>query len=237
MKYRNTIAITVICLIIGLAVAWQYKSVYNNKKTANVQNVTLEDLKDKLILEKKNNEELRSRNDTLNRELKEFEDAKGNIDLYEKNLRIEVEKANIIAGLTDVQGSGIIISISVNDTDFGWISSRDILEVINALRVAEANAIAVNNERIIAMTEISEVGNYLIINGVPMSSDKTFLIKAIVEPQKLDDSIKMLGSVFAKLEKDDMLSVEAEKVDSITIPKIEKNRPSFYFDYIKPSNK
>ena len=31
MKYRNTIAITVICLIIGLAVAWQYKSVYNNK--------------------------------------------------------------------------------------------------------------------------------------------------------------------------------------------------------------
>lgn len=235
MKYKTTISITVICLIIGLAVAWQYKSVYNNKKTARVQKVTLEDLKDKLIIEKKNNEELRNRNDTLNRELREFEAAKGNIDLYEKNLRMEVEKANIIAGLTDVRGPGILISISVSDTDLGWISFRDILEVVNALRAAEANAVAVNNERVIAMTEISEIGNYVIINGLPMSSDKPFVIKAIVESQKQDDSIKMLGSVLTKLEKGGLLSVEVEKVDSVTIPKIEKNRASFNFDYIKPS--
>lgn len=53
MKHTKTISITLICIILGVAIAWQYKSIYNNNKTASVQSVTLEDLKDKLIIEKK----------------------------------------------------------------------------------------------------------------------------------------------------------------------------------------
>lgn len=217
----------------GIAVAWQYKSVYNNKKTATVQNMTLEDLKDKLIIEKKNNEELRNINYELNEDIKGFEAAKGNIELSEKNLRMEVEKANIIAGLTNVKGAGIVITLSIKNTDIGWIGFRDILEIVNALRAAEANAVAVNDERVIAMTEISEIGSFIIINGVSMNSDKPFVIKAIVEEQKRDDSIKMLGSILTKLEEDFYISVDVKKVDSVTIPKIEKNRSSFDFDYIR----
>jgi uncharacterized protein YlxW (UPF0749 family) len=230
VKYKKTLSITLICVILGIAVAWQYKSVYNNKKTASVQNMTLEDLKDKLIIEKKNNEELRTRNEALNEELREYEAAKGNIDLYENNLKMEVEKASIIAGLTTVKGSGIVITIK--DTEFGWLRSRHILKIVNALKATEATAVAVNGERMIAMTEISELGNYIIINGMPLSADKTFVIKAIVEAQKQDDSIKMLGSIFTKLEKDDYLDLDVEKVDSVTIPKIEKNRSTFDFDYL-----
>lgn len=217
----------------GLAVSWQYKSVFNNRKTASVQNMTLEDLKDKLLIEKKNNDELRSRNAALNKELREFESAKGNIDLYQKNIRIELEKASIISGLTDVKGAGIIITISVKDTDFAWIGLKNILSILNGLRAAEANAIAINGERIIAMTEISEIGNYIIINGVPMNADKPFVIKAIFEEEKIEDSIKMLGNIFARLEKSGYIGVEVEKDDNIIIRKIEKNRPSFNFDYIK----
>ena len=233
MKYKTSILLTLICLIMGLAVSWQYKSVFNNRKTASVQNMTLEDLKDKLLIEKKNNDELRSRNAALNKELREFESAKGNIDLYQKNIRIELEKASIISGLTDVKGAGIIITISVKDTDFAWIGLKNILSILNGLRAAEANAIAINGERIIAMTEISEIGNYIIINGVPMNADKPFVIKAIFEEEKIEDSIKMLGNIFARLEKSGYIGVEVEKDDNIIIRKIEKNRPSFNFDYIK----
>ena len=233
MKFKNTISLTLICLIMGITVAWQYKSVYNNKKTASVQSMTLEDLKDKLIIEKKNNDELRSRKDALDKEIREFESAKGDIDLYKKNLGTEMEKASIIAGLTDVKGPGINITISVKDTNFAWIGLKDLLTIVNGLRAAEANAISINDERIIAMTEISEIGNYIIINGVPMGSDKPFVIKAIFEEPKIDYSIKMLGSVFTKMEEDGYISVEVEKLDSIIIPKIEKNRPSFNFDLIK----
>lgn len=233
MKFKITISLTLICLIMGIAVAWQYKSVYNNKKTVSAQTMTLDDLKDKLIIEKKNNDELRSRNAALSKELSQFEAAKGNIDLYKNNLKMEIEKANILAGLTDVKGSGIIITISVSDADFAWVGLRDILTTVNGLRAAEAKAVSVNEERVIAMTEISEIGNYIIINGVPMSSDKPFRIKAIFEESKIDDSIKMLGNIFAKMEEDGFVNVEVEKVDSIVIPKIGNNRPSFNFDLVK----
>lgn len=233
MKYKNTISMTLICLIMGTSVAWQYKSVHNNNKTASVQSMTLDDLKDKLIIEKRNNDELRSRIAALNKELSEFEEVKGSKDLYQKNLRTELEKANIIAGLTDVKGAGIVITISVNDADFAWIGLRNILSIVNGLRAAEANAVSVNEERVIAMTEISEVGKYIIINGVPMSSDKPFKIKAIFEEPKIDDSIKMLGNIFAKMEENGYISVEVEKTDGIIIPKIGQNRPSFNFDLIK----
>lgn len=214
----------------GISVAWQYKSVYNNKKTTSIQTVTLEDLKDKLILEKKSNEDLMGRYQELEKELSGFEAAKGNIDLYKKNLNEEIEKARIIAGFTDVKGSGIVITL--NDTDFGmYLQSIHLLEVVNTLKAMEARAIAVNNERVIPMTEISDVGNVIIVNGMPLSINEPIKIKAIIEEHKKDSAVKTLGHVMSKLRSKN-IEVSAEKVDNIMIPKIKDNRPSLYNDLL-----
>lgn len=206
----------------GVSVAWQYKSVYNNRKTASIQTLTLEDLKDKLILEKKSNEELRARYDELEDEIKGFEAAKGNIELYKKNLTEEIEKARTIAGLTTVQGPGIILSIT--DSDFGMgIRSQDLLQLVNIIKATEARAIAVNEERIIHMTDISDVGNIIIVNGMPLNTNEPIKIKAIIEKQKQDNTIKTLGYLISKLRKQN-IEVNVEKVDSIIIPKINSNR-------------
>ena len=221
-------------MLMGVAIAWQYKSIYNNNKTVSVQSATLEDLKDKLLIEKKNNDELRVRNDELNNELSEFEAAQGNIELYEKNLKAEIEKASIVAGLTSVKGNGIVITI--NNTDFGIIQSSQILRLVNALKAAEAKAISVNNERIISMTEISDAGNVIIINGMPMSVDKPFVIKAIFEPLKLDNAVKMLGYILDDL-KNNYLDLTIEKDKSIKIPIVEDTRPNLDHDLLKSAYK
>lgn len=217
-------------MLLGVALAWQYKSVYNNNKTVSVQSTTLEDLKDKLLIEKKNNDELRARYDELNLELSKFESVQGNIELYEKNLKAEVEKANIVAGLTSVKGNGIVITIK--NTDFGIIQSSQILKLVNALKAAEAKAISVNKERIISMTEISDAGNIILINGMPMSVDEPFVIKAIFEPLKLDNAVKMLGYIIEDF-KNDYLDLTIEKDKSIIIPKVEENRPNLANDMLK----
>lgn len=217
-------------MLLGVAIAWQYKSVYNNNKTVSVQSATLEDLKDKLLIEKKNNDELRARNDELNVELSKFESAQGNIELYEKNLKAEVEKANIVAGLTSVKGNGVIITIK--NTDFGIVQSSQILKLVNALKAAEAKAISVNKERIIAMTEISDAGNVIIINGMPMSVDEPFVIKAIFEPLKLDNAVKMIGYILDDF-RNNYLDLTIEKDKSVIIPKVEENRPNLANDLLK----
>jgi uncharacterized protein YlxW (UPF0749 family) len=230
LKHSKTLSLTLICMLLGVAIAWQYKSVYNNNKTVSVQSATLEDLKDKLLIEKKNNDELRARNDELNVELSKFESAQGNIELYEKNLKAEVEKANIVAGLTSVKGNGVIITIK--NTDFGIVQSSQILKLVNALKAAEAKAISVNKERIIAMTEISDAGNVIIINGMPMSVDEPFVIKAIFEPLKLDNAVKMIGYILDDF-RNNYLDLTIEKDKSVIIPKVEENRPNLANDLLK----
>ncbi len=214
----------------GVSVAWQYKSVYNNKKTASIQTFTLEDLKDKLILEKKSNEELSVRYKELEKELSGFEAAKGNIDLYKKNLNEEIEKARIVAGLITVKGSGIIINIS--DADFGMVlQSQHLLQIVNTLKATEARAIAVNEERLIPMTEISDIGNVIIVNGMPLNTSEPIKIKAIIEKQKQDNAIKTLGYIMSEF-REKNIEVNAEKADNITIPKIKTNRPSLDNDLL-----
>jgi len=230
VKFNLNISITIICLIMGVSVAWQYKSVYNNKKTASIQTVTLEDLKDKLILEKKSNEELRTRYEELEKELNGFEAAKGNIDLYKKNLNAEIEKARIIAGFSTVKGSGIVITIK--DTDFGMaLQSQHLLQIVNTLKATEARAIAVNDERIIPMTEISDVGNVIIVNGMPIDINEPVKIKVIMESQKRDNAIKTLGYIISEL-REKNIEVSPEKVEGITIPGVKNSRPSLNNDLL-----
>ena len=49
------------------------------------------------------------------------------------------------------------------------VYDEDILDVINELRAAGAQAISINDERIVATTEIRKVDPYIMINKVPMT--------------------------------------------------------------------
>ena len=92
----------------------------------------------------------------------------------------------------------------------------DLIEVINSLKNAGAEAISVNEQRITKSTAISCIGNVIKINnekvGVP------FIINAIGSPEKLYGALTMLGGYIDKL-KDEGVLVTVEKQNSITIPK------------------
>jgi len=85
--YKKNFAITMVCLILGLTIAWQYKSIYNNSTLETTQSKRLEDIKDELINEKNNNEKLRKRNEALLKEIKELEDSHGDTSTFENNLK------------------------------------------------------------------------------------------------------------------------------------------------------
>ncbi|MBU3190543.1 DUF881 domain-containing protein [Clostridium bowmanii] len=84
-----------------------------------------------------------------------------------EEIQKEVSDNNIIIGKSDVQGSGVKITLDDGNTNIDEFSSRqlihdaDIAEVINDLRNAGAEAIAVNGERII-------YNNYALCFGAPI---------------------------------------------------------------------
>lgn len=146
----------------------------------------------------------------------------------------ELEKNNMALGYTEVIGSGITITlkdgkVSANklDVSASLVHDADLIEVINALKNAGAEAISVNGQRIANTTAVTCAGNIIKINnekvGVP------FIINAIGSPEKLYGALKMNGGYISTLEEDGV-DVTIEKQSSITIPKYEG---VYKFEYAK----
>ncbi len=230
MKYGRNIAITLVCLILGIILAWQYKSVDYSQRMESLERKSIEELKDELIREQKDNESLDKRNKELEQENKEYENAKGDINKETQILKSELERARLMAGLVDVKGKGVVITI---DSDFSDVTESNLLNVINELRASDAQAISINDERIVASSEIREAGRiYFVVNGKQVLAP--FVIKAIADPDKLEHTLKMIGGVVSTLESIYQLKVDVKKDDNIFIPKIRDDGTVIKTDLLAP---
>lgn len=228
MIKKENFFVALMCMILSMILAWQLRSTYNNSKSDESKSVRMEVLKDELIATKNLNEGLRSRNQELVNQIKEYENDKGNYTLYEKNLRGELERARMIAGLTEVEGKGIIIEVDNAD---GEVEQDDILKLLNELKASDAQALSVNGERIISTSEVRKAGRYIIINGKQCLAP--FEIKAIAPKEKVENAISMIGGILEELRELYKLSIDVKKVDRVVIPKIKDDGSSFNVDMLK----
>lgn len=238
MKLSKTFSITLVCIILGIMVSWQYKSINYNQNASSIQATRIEDLKDNLIQLQKTNNELRNRLQELQEENKAYENSRIGDNSIAENMRKQLEAARIFAGLVDVKGKGIIITLDNNG--FATVVDSDILDVVNELRAAGAQAISVNEERIVATSEIRQAGNladdnsYIMINGVRQKAP--FVIKAISDPDDLERSLTMIEGVVDKLQDTYQIKVSIKKSEEIIIPKVRDDGSVIRYDLLTPVN-
>ena len=134
----------------------------------------------------------------------------------------DLERARNLAGLTDLEGAGIVVTVNhisyQESGESGIIRNvyhEDLLMLVNELNAAGAEAIAINDERIISTTEIRDAGDYIVINTNRHSAP--FEIKALGNPDTLEASLMLLGGVADTLGED--LEIKIRKENSIKIPK------------------
>jgi uncharacterized protein YlxW (UPF0749 family) len=229
MKYGRSIAITAICVLLGMIMAWQYKSIDYNQREKSLERKSLEELKDELIREQRNNENLSIRNAELEKENKEYENSKGDVTKETQILKNELERTRIIAGFVDVKGKGVIITL---DNDLADVTESNLLNVVNELRASDTQAISINDERIVGSSEIREAGRkYIMINGKQMRPP--FVIKAIANPDKLERALKLLGGVLDSLQ-DLQIKVDIKKDDNIIIKKVRDDGSVIKSDLLTP---
>jgi len=136
---------------------------------------------------------------------KELRNAENQLDIVRKeasnnnssNEKIEeqIKLNNNIIGLTNLKGKGIIITLEDDPTAtrdtigiYDDISNHlvhylDIINVVNELKNAGAEAISVNGQRVVNTTAINCIGNVIKINDEKINSP--FTIKAIGLPESL----------------------------------------------------
>ena len=134
----------------------------------------------------------------------------------------ELELARNYANYEKIEGPGIIISMNDSLSEVGenenpqWylIHDADILEIINVLRDAGAEAISINDERVTASSNIKCGGPTINIDGKRHAVP--FVIKAIGDPQKLEASSMAPGGYIDLMEYYD-IRIIIQKVDKLTI--------------------
>lgn len=165
----------------------------------------------------------------------QLSDYSQNIEEYGsvmKSMELELEKTALYSGQYDVEGEGIIIVL--NDSkkelelydELKWfiIHDIDILELVNELKAAGAEAIEINGTRIGATTNIRCGGPTIIIDG--NRNTVPFVIKAIGNAKKLEAAMLAPGSYLDILELNS-LEIDIETVESMRINKYEN--PSFKY--------
>jgi uncharacterized protein YlxW (UPF0749 family) len=211
----------VVFMLLGIVIALQAKNTMAVKKAAANSGFNADKLREQISVVKKETEEYRKaidenlvmRNDIIREYLETQSDDQ---------LAKEWEMIKLNTGLSGVRGPGIRIKLDdaparQDDTpvDFLIIHDQDIKVILNDLKKAGAQAIAINGERIVPMSEQVCAGPTIRINGnrhpVP------YVIEAIGDPDVLYQSM-MESSRIEDMTEFDVL-VEISKSKEIVLPK------------------
>ena len=230
MKIARKVALTMVCIILGVMLALQFKSVNYNQSLASFENKRLDELKNELITLQNQKNSLQERLKELEQENQTYAKVKAGDSEAAQQIQNSLKKARIFAGLETVKGAGIIVTLD-NYAASIFVKDYDILNIVNELRASGAQAISVNDERIVAMTEIREAGQYVMINGRQYKAP--FTIKAIADPDDLEHSLTLIGGVVEILE-EDLLRVSIKKADEIVINKFVDDGTAIKTDLLTP---
>lgn len=135
----------------------------------------------------------------------------------EKQKRLK--ELNTYLGLTDVTGSGVIITVQDN-TNSKFVTSRDLVHdgdlraIVNEIKNIGAEAISINGQRIVPSTVISCAGAIVQINGESIGAP--FVIE-VIGNEYLRNNLLRPGSFIEQY--GDEISITVEKSDNITIKK------------------
>ena len=147
--------------------------------------------------------------------------TQNNSDLESKEE--EIKQGNKILGLSEVTGPGVTVTLSDSKKDISSaldpsslvVHDLDVLSVINELQNAGAEAISINDQRIVPTTGIICGGNIIDVNKEKVGAP--FVIKAIGLPEQLAELSRPGG--YLETLKGYSIGVELKKSNNITIPK------------------
>ena len=202
-KNKIAILLGIICFALTIAIIVQYKTISNaNKITGSSVN---DELKTEVLRWKERYEEAYEYLGELEDVLEERRVLATSNDKSSSKLQNELRTLNSLIGSIDVKGKGIVITLADNSNVtsqnigiYDNISSYlihdfDLIRLVNELKNAGAEAISINDERIINSTSITCDGNVILINGNKLSSP--FVIKAIGSQETILGAIQRPGGL------------------------------------------
>ena len=214
MDLQGKVLIAMVFMVLGFMLSVQYK-VTVQQRTIRMDRV--EDLSERL-------KGMETENKLLLQEINELR-KKGADHVADHALA----RLQLLAGTTEVEGAGIEIVLDDSNIpkkanenpNLYIIHDEDLLRVLNELRAAGAEAISLNDQRIVAMSEVRCAGPTVSVNNV--RSAPPYVIKAIGAPKTLTSALRLRGGVAETFEVWG-IQVKIKSSEKVRIPALKEPR-------------
>ncbi|HIC94704.1 MAG TPA: DUF881 domain-containing protein [Anaerolineae bacterium] len=220
MKSRSAqLSLAIICFLLGLLVVAQFRT---QRRMVGAPNADQLAIMANLV---EANARLRQEVETLEDQLREYQQAAGRGVL--EALVDELNRVKIVNGLVEVSGPGVEVRLD------GPLSALDMQDLINELRNAGAEALALGNERLIVSSVVASAEDGTItLNGAKIA--RPYVLRAIGHPEAMEKALLRSGGLLAALEGSyEGLEVTVVKRDKMVLPVY---KGALAFQYASPAD-
>jgi uncharacterized protein YlxW (UPF0749 family) len=141
-------------------------------------------------------------------------------------LEVELDRQQLLAGLTPVQGPGVVVTLDDStmqlpagvDPNAYIIHEYDLRDIVNLLWMAGSEAIAINAERLVSTSSIYCVGSTVMVNNTRLAPP--YFIQAIGNPRVQQDYLRNPSHLNDLKEKQRLygLLFEVKDVANLSLP-------------------
>lgn len=225
-KNKIALILGIVCCLLTIGICIQVKTMEDAEKEVGKTSASNDGLRDEILT-------IRER---YNSTYKELEDAEAELEqirvqavsnnTQDADKEKQIKQLNELLGYTEVKGPGVIIKLDDNrnvsenevlNLNSYLVHDGDLRKIVNELFNFGADAISINDQRIVSTSGIICDGNIIRVNGEVIGVPIT--IKAIGAPKTMEYQMLRPGGYLKVMEED--VVVEIEQAEEITIPKYE----------------
>ncbi|MGW4391085.1 DUF881 domain-containing protein [Streptomyces sp. NBC_00063] len=222
---RAQLIVAVLLFVLGLGLAIQVRS---NSDSSALRGARQEDLVRILDELDDRTQRLGDEKQRLEGQRTELENSSDQAEEARKQTVERERQLGILAGTVAAQGPGITLTITDKK---GAVQADMLLDAIQELRAAGAEAIQVNDVRVVADTYLTDAsGGKVSVDGHKIG--EPFVFKVIGKPQDLEPALNIPGGVVQTLEKE-QATVTVTQAQKIVVDAL---RPAKRPDYAQSSS-
>nr|WP_264987273.1 DUF881 domain-containing protein [Lysinibacillus sp. KH24] len=222
---RKQFELLIVCIATGFMIGYSYNQAKSTRSTVDTTLFEKEEsYREELIVQQERNKELSEEVTALQKKIRKYEKSfVANEKEYEK-LGEDAENMRLLLGELKGEGKGIRVTLrdgdynptAANPNDY-IVHESHVFKLLNELKIAGAQAITINGQRIVANSYIRCNGPVITIDGTQHPAP--FVIEAVGESATLTASLNMDGGVIDQLVNENIV-VSLEENQHLIMPKV-----------------
>ncbi len=223
------VIICLVCIVFFAVMFMQFKTVEETDITA-IENMRETELRSAISEWKGKYEDAQEQLENNRKSIQEYKEKVEKNEEASELINKDLKETNMLLGKTDVTGEGIVITLA--NTQECTVTYHHLIELVNELRYAGAEAISINDARIV-MTEIVDIEGRISVSGQRLTSP--YVVKAIGNQTYLSSTLSLKDKGFIDRYQASGMSIKLEKSNNVKILKYNGEMNVKYMEEVENS--